>query len=106
MKLNEKKIELLKNTEVIIHNTILRADSDLLNQIIGKCIDHNPNISGDFIYYGICKTSYNTYDWYASDYSDSLLNYLKKPESKNILSKPISWFFEEDEINNIIILLL
>jgi hypothetical protein len=104
MKLNEKRIELLKNTEVIIHNQNFRKDSGLLNQIISNALDCDICFDGTTNYYGIKKIGPNNYDWDTSDNIDGLMIYLKKPTSKNILIKPISWFFEEEN-NNILILI-
>jgi hypothetical protein len=104
MKLNEKRIELLKNTEVIIHNQNFRKDLGLLNQIISKCLNRVIRLGGTTKYYGITKIDINKYDWDSSDFSDYLIEYLLNPTSKNILIKPISWFFEEEN-NNILILI-
>ena len=92
MKLNEKRIELLKSTEVVIHNQNFRKDLDLLNQIMSKCLGYDPCLLGSAYYYKIIKRLNNSYSWES----------LKNP--KDLLIKPISWFFEE-EINNILILI-
>jgi hypothetical protein len=107
MKLNKYRIELLKNTEVIIHNQNLRKDFDLLNQILSKYFNCTTGFCGSAKYYGIKKKDINKYDWDCSDDFDYLMKWLKNPTSNNILIKPISWFFEEEEeeINNILLLI-
>jgi hypothetical protein len=104
MKLNKERIELLKNSEVIIHNQNIKKDSKLLNQILSNSLDHFICLAGTSKYYGVFKTVKNTYDWSSSDNIHLLIEFLKKPKS-NILIKPISWFFEEKEINNILLLI-
>lgn len=96
MKLNEERIELLKNTEVIIHNPILKRNSDLLNQIMAKCLGYNPDLLGTAYYYTIIKELNNSYSWESLDNPKDL--------QKDLPVKAISWFFEE-EINNILILI-
>jgi hypothetical protein len=100
MKLNEKRIELLKNSKVIIHNQNLKKDSKLLNQIISKCLTKISYLSGSNKYYGIVDIRPNIYHWFTYENLD-----WEFYKHKNVEIKPISWFFEE-EINNNIILLL
>ena len=97
MKLNEKRIELLKNRKVIIHNQNLRKDSDLLNQIISKCLNEICCLSGSNEYYKIVEIRPNIYDWTSNNNTEYYTI------NKDI--KPISWFFEEEENNKILLLL-
>lgn len=99
MKLNEKRVELLKNRKVILHNQNFRKDLDLLNQIMSKCLNRDICSNGTTKYYAVFKYNINKYDWDASNN----IKHLNKG-TEEIPLKPISWFFEE-EINNILILI-
>ena len=87
MKLNEKRIKLLKEKKIEIDNR--KKDRILLNQILTKALNKDINIPGAYKYYFIEK-NYKI----GTDY---ILNSIKE-------FKPISWFFEE-EINNILLLI-